>query len=60
MGINRDYVEVINRPSDAGSWTVRRWKKFLWFKRMISSRWFLDEQQARLFALKLKRELGQA
>ena len=55
--ISKDHgyvIELAHDDSDSGSWIVRRWKKFLWFKRRVSSDWFIDEQQAIAFAHELK------
>lgn len=49
-------IEIIHRGSDPGVWIVRRWKKFLWLKKRISSDWFIDGKQARAFANDLKRK----
>ena len=43
-------VDILHRDSDPGMWIVRRWKKFLWMKRLISRDWFNDESQALAFA----------
>jgi len=48
-------IELTHRTSDPGSWIVRRWTRFLWFKRRLSSDWFNDEEQAIQFANKMKR-----
>jgi hypothetical protein len=48
------FVELIHRESDPATWIVKRWKKFLWFKKKISSDWFSDEQQAMAFANEMK------
>jgi hypothetical protein len=58
-GNRNDLIEVTHRPSDPGSWIVRRWRRFLWFRKRISSHWFLDQEQATAFARKMKREIGQ-
>ena len=49
------FIELIHRDSDPSSWIVRRWKKFLWFKRRLSSDWFNDRQQALAFVDETKR-----
>ncbi len=49
-------IEIIHRDSDPSVWIVRRWKKFLWLKKRISSDWFSNEKQARTFAGNLKRK----
>ena len=48
------FVEITHRHSDSGSWIVRRWRKFLWFKIRVSSNWFNDEHQAIAFANEMK------
>jgi len=50
-------IELTHRSSDPGSWIVRRWRKFLWLKKRISTDWFLDKQEALAFAARMKREL---
>lgn len=50
------FIELTHNESDPGSWIVRRWKKSLWFKKMISSDWFNDHQQALAFVDEMKRE----
>ncbi len=47
-------VDIIHSESDAGMWIVRRRKKFLWMKRLISRDWFNSEPQALEFARALK------
>jgi len=49
------FIELLHRDSDPGVWKVRRWKKFLWFKKRISSDWFTDRQQALAFVNEMKR-----
>jgi hypothetical protein len=39
-------------------WIVRVYKKMMFFRRRVSSDWFLDEQQATTFAEEIVRELG--
>ncbi len=48
------FVEIIHRDSEPAAWVVRRWKKFLWFKKRVSSDWFNDEHQALAFANEIK------
>ena len=43
-------VDILHRKSDGGMWIVRRWKKFLWMKKLVSRDWFNDESQALAFA----------
>ncbi len=49
-------IELTHHDSDQSTWIVRRWKKFLWFKKQISSDWFNDERQAIAFANELKQK----
>jgi hypothetical protein len=44
------FIEVLHRDSDPSTWIVRRWKKILWFKKRISSDWFINRQQAYAYA----------
>jgi hypothetical protein len=53
------FIEVINRDVDPSSWIVRRSKKLLWFKRRVSSDWFLNRQQAFAFAEKMREECSE-
>jgi hypothetical protein len=51
-------IKVIHRDTDPGVWVVRRWKKFMWFKkasRQWRDVWFTDGQQALVFAHEMKR-----
>jgi hypothetical protein len=47
-------IELIHRDNDPSTWIVKRWKKFFWFKKRVSSDWFNDEQQALAFANEIK------
>ncbi|MBI1804958.1 MAG: hypothetical protein HY033_13100 [Ignavibacteriae bacterium] len=47
-------IEVMYNPTDPTVWIVQQWKKFLGFTWQISSEWFNDEQQARVYANELK------
>jgi hypothetical protein len=54
---NRDsFVEVSHRDSDPSVWIVRRWTKFLWFRKRVSSDWFINRSQAFAYAKEMKRE----
>jgi hypothetical protein len=46
-------VELIHGDSDPLSWIVRRWRKYFWFKKRLSSDWFNDRDQALAFANEL-------
>jgi hypothetical protein len=48
------FIELTHRNSDPYEWSVKRWKKFLWFKKRISSNWFSDKHQAIAFACDLR------
>jgi hypothetical protein len=50
------FIELTHDDSDPGLWIVRRWRKFLWFKKAISSDWFNDGRQALVFANEIKRK----
>ena len=50
------FVEIVHNDADPGSWIVNRWRGFRWFRRRISSNWFIDGQQAFAYANELKRE----
>ncbi len=39
-------------------WTVRVYKRILFWKKLISSDWFLNEKQARQFAEQVAEEMG--
>jgi len=53
------FIELIHRDSDPTVWIVRRSKKNLWFRKQISSDWFIDGQQAMSFARKMKQDHDQ-
>jgi hypothetical protein len=54
------FIDLTHRDADPGSWIVGRWKKFLWFKKKISSDWFNDKHQAVAFASEMKmRQVGE-
>jgi hypothetical protein len=48
------FIEVLHRDADSNLWMVRRCKKVLWFKKRISSDWFVNRQQAFIFANAMK------
>ena len=49
-------IVLLYYDDDACSWIVRTYRKVFFWKKRISSYWFCDEAQARLFAKKLKAE----
>jgi hypothetical protein len=51
------YVEVAQTNRTGSVWTVRLYKKLLFFKRRVSSDWFLNEEQAKRFGEQLAAEL---
>jgi len=47
----KKYSVTVEQTPDAGSvWLVRLYRKRLLWKRLVSSDWFLDPDQARKFA----------
>jgi len=50
------FITLTHSYSDPSSWIVKRWTKLMWFKKLISTDWFNDEQQALAYANKIKRE----
>jgi len=50
------FIELIHRKSNPTVWIVRRWNEDRWFKKLISSDWFIDGQQALSFAERMKRD----
>lgn len=54
--IRKCFIEILHNGSDPSVWIVRRWKKILWFKKRISSDWFINKQQAFAFASEMKRQ----
>lgn len=55
---NNMWVELIQTREAGTNWTVRLYKKAFFLKKMITSDWFMNEQQARAFAEKLAAELN--
>jgi hypothetical protein len=51
-------IDVEQRTDIGVLWTVRTYKSFFGFKRLISSDWFLNKEQADLFVSQLVDELG--
>jgi hypothetical protein len=49
------FVEVTHQDSDPNSWIVNRWKGMIFFRKRISSNWFIDKRQAFAYADELKR-----
>lgn len=52
------FVEVTQIPRSGSPWLVRVYRKVLFFKKLVSSDWFLNEVQARKFAQQLTRDLS--
>lgn len=53
------HVEVVRSSGLGSNWIVRVYKKFLFWKKRISSDWFLDSAQAERFAQRLREDLLQ-
>ena len=54
-----NYTVELSKSDHGGSaWLVRVYRKGFLGKKLVSSDWFLDEQQARQFADRLRNELG--
>jgi hypothetical protein len=51
-------VELTKSDHGGSTWLVRVYRKGFFGKKLVSSDWFLDEQQARRFAGEISRELG--
>jgi hypothetical protein len=51
-------VELSKSDHGGSAWTVRVYRKGFLGKKLVSSDWFLDEQQARRFSEQLKSEVG--
>lgn len=52
------YTVELNLVKEQGNnWVVRLVKKILFFKKVLSTDWFLEEQQARTFAKKLAEQM---
>ena len=55
----KKYSVTVEQTPDAGSvWLVRLYRKRLVWKRLVSSDWFLDPDQARKFAEQLTEDLS--
>lgn len=48
------YIELIHRRSNPTNWIVLRSTKSFWFKKRVSSHWFIDSGQAMTFAREMK------
>jgi hypothetical protein len=44
------FITLTHNYPDPGMWIVKHWTKLMWFKKLISSVWFNDEQQALAYA----------
>lgn len=51
-------IDVFNLPSDPNMWVVRKYKKIFIFKKMITSKWFNDKDQALEYVEELKNSDG--
>jgi hypothetical protein len=58
MRTSNGYTVSLQQRDDIGSlWIVRTHKKVLFFRKLIGSDWFLNSEQARLFAEQLVADL---
>jgi len=55
---NSNEIRVEQIDGLGGPWIVRVYHKALFFKRRVSSDWFLDENQAKKFAAQLAQTLS--
>ena len=51
-------IDVFNLPSDPNMWVVRKYKRLLFLKKMITSKWFNDKDQALAYVEELQKEEG--
>ncbi len=51
-------IEYGQTPGLGAPWIVRLYRKRFLFRKLISTDWFLDEEQARRFARQLAGQLG--
>lgn len=54
---NNLYIAITQTGQGGSAWIVKLYKKGLIFKKVISSDWFLDGEQAKTFARKLASDL---
>lgn len=54
---NNLFVELTQLKEAGTPWVVRLYRKTLFFKKNISTDWFLNEQQAKTFAERLAQDL---
>jgi hypothetical protein len=52
-------VEIQSIQGLGTTWIVRVYRKILFFRKLVSSDWFLDEPQAERYASQLREELAQ-
>lgn len=56
--VNKNLIVRLEQPEGTGTaWVVRVYRRGFPFRKLISSDWFLDEQQARRFAEQLAEAL---
>jgi hypothetical protein len=59
MDAGNNFTITLEQSPETGTfWQVRVYKKRLWFKKLISSDWFLDESQAKKFEEQLALSLS--
>ncbi|MGB5873533.1 MAG: hypothetical protein WBG80_00210 [Bacteroidota bacterium] len=51
-------VEVVRIAGQGSNWIVRVYKKLFFYRRRVSSDWFLDGAQAERFAQQLRKDLA--
>lgn len=54
---NNMWIEFTQTREAGANWTVKLYKKVFLFKKLITSDWFMNEEQAKAFAEKLAAEL---
>lgn len=58
MRTSNGYTVSLQQRDDIGSiWIVRTHKRILFFRKLVGSDWFLNREQARLFAEQLVADL---
>lgn len=50
------FIDLLHDDSDPVCWIVRRWRKYIGFKKWLSSDWFNEREQAVAFADGLVRQ----
>jgi len=50
-------IKIPDTPESGNAWIVRLYRKRLFFKKLVTSDWFLDREQARTFGEQLSRDI---